>query len=849
MVNTLSHGDIENLFSGAPNFSVQTYLQQQRQPQVTFSEDATLDISDVNDHTMLEHPSFSVCTLHPHLPPPDDNGNGIGRRYGPNEHEGWSTAGFNVGALEVPNMLEAQGKERGTVGWGHFLQLPAADILRTSRDDELQQGQSLDDGRSSDGTRTDFAQGSETWLRIGLRDIRMEVIVERLREIIRVHQVGMEEMPNETILGQKTPKELYTDLFMNLLYPSDSDTGVDAQDPHSLKVQLESLVTVLGAKGIWIDFSLVEWRIRLGQLLWTTSDTTDEDEALSSDGRYLDSFIKRKRLLLQILLSCELLVRLDAIAKSEISQVSELDITSDDVRHFHKLRSRKVDWDLILARRFLENIRVKEHQVASPSSLLTPAAQDPAAKSVLFPQKLDNPSVDHDQPGKEVDAVLLPRHPQRQLSGLLHFAKAISWPHLDVFTNHMTNKVIPPSSVASSPTDSIYATPLATPLSTRSIGNSYFALNSRPRAHRQNTQRSVRLHRPQSMVGAEAESIGGWLSHSWLTGLVLPGEAASHYLISTLLENDLNAVKSLGDSANLYGGFVYGGKSWWSKACVVGRVLAGLEGSSECMGWIFTKVTPRYGSEETMRDGWVDAYTQTVTAKGKPRIEEGARVSQESLIMGSGRKYSNALSEDFILPVDEDSLASLSVKLERLVLLSSNDGTDTEEGADVDEAELDFSSSIASVTFVLHHHSRTSEEHTSVQTATFILSHDVQYITSFPCHLPRGRSLGHLMPPSLPPAPLKGGDRLPGHLLHKSYRYCHKSLADLDGASPPSMSEDQPPEIWIIDSRSGPDAEALARGWCAERGQHAIISRTTRTCIGCSVREANAIGVNIVIRV
>jgi hypothetical protein len=71
--------------------------------------------------------------------------------------------------------------------------------------------------------------------------------------------------------------------------------------------------------------------------------------------------------------------------------------------------------------------------------------------------------------------------------------------------------------------------------------------------------------------------------------------------MATLLENDPEALSRLGTTANLCGGFVYAGKSFWSTACIVGRVLAAGNGAVECMGWISSDITPR-----GLGDGWVN---------------------------------------------------------------------------------------------------------------------------------------------------------------------------------------------------------------------------------------------------
>ncbi len=82
---------------------------------------------------------------------------------------------------------------------------------------------------------------------------------------------------------------------------------------------------------------------------------------------------------------------------------------------------------------------------------------------------------------------------------------------------------------------------------------------------------------------------------------MFPGEGLYHFLMSTLLENDHNAMAKLGPMANLCGGFVYYKKSFWSTACIVGRVLAAGKGSAECMGWISSDITPR-----GLDDGWLN---------------------------------------------------------------------------------------------------------------------------------------------------------------------------------------------------------------------------------------------------
>lgn len=50
-------------------------------------------------------------------------------------------------------------------------------------------------------------------------------------------------------------------------------------------------------------------------------------------------------------------------------------------------------------------------------------------------------------------------------------------------------------------------------------------------------------------------------------------------------------------------------------------------------------------------------------------------------------------------------------------------------------------------------------------------------------------------------------------------------------------------------SRFGSDLEMLGRALCSERGWNALVSRRGRGCLACTVREAGAVGWQVVLRV
>ncbi|KAF2257540.1 hypothetical protein CC78DRAFT_622540 [Lojkania enalia] len=274
-------------------------------------------------------------------------------------------------------------------------------------------------------------------------------------------------------------------------------------------------------------------------------------------------------------------------------------------------------------------------------------------------------------------------------------------------------------------TVSAYGTPLVSPRPMNGIADSYFGHISDPGMSWSNSQPlkvplSSLLLAHATDVSANTSNIGGWLSRSFLTGLILPGEMISHFLISTLLENDRLAISTLGDSANLYGGFVYAGKSWWSKNSIIGRVFACIESSTECMGWICVTRLP-----ESVADGWYSTSGQQPHNEHPPRISaEDDFVARDSAII-PGNNESNIKPEDLTLPLDSSTPPVPSVGLFAWKLTPfSSELSETEELesplslADPHYATLTFTSFVRGTQHDL------------------TLNHEVQFITSFPCTPP-----------------------------------------------------------------------------------------------------------------
>lgn len=890
----LSRESTYALFSGAPTLSVQL-VDGKPSPRVSYPWNDELDHDDATDSVLFGQQSYMAATAHTHTP------TGKPLRSDKIQHHVYET-----NAIETPSWLSVQGIEPGSIGFTHFIELPLADHLVTEPKFDEASEESVEIVRNKELMQTNPE-------RIGIRAVNMESVYDRLVELQDLYEAFQQSPERITILNNQSPGDLYAHLFSTFLTPP-GYAGSDL-DPTGLQVQILAIVRILNLRGIWHDFSLVEWRIRLGQILFS-----DPEPVL--EGEFPPLWSERDVLLLQISLSCELLLRLDAISATTAGEVEDqIHISAVEVAAFDSITTRKTDWDMILARRFLDNILVIK---GNDSSALTPVQEKRGFFSIL--------GVNSPKELPRSDIIFLPQHQSRQLSGLLHFAESIKWPTINTIVrslaeklgdpdqiNDQTPQTASPSAWTFNPTTpsvvSVYGTPLQTPRSANHQLDDYFGRVQKPTVRRGNS-RSLRVPLSKTLLSLEGNSnstvvdIGGWLSRSFLTGLVMPGEAISHLLLSTLLENDKLAISILGDSADLYGGFVYNGKSWWSKASIAGRVLACSAGAQECMGWIYVDILP-----DGALEGWhsIRSEQSPISSRITPDYD---MVAIDSSVLPASMSVL-VKSTDFVMPRDLETISRPPVRFTQWDLTPLN--TDLiDNDADVgmpSEGEI----YTPSLTFETDDN---SGDH------VLTLNHEVQFVTSWPCFTPAStsianprhvakrpttgslshtsskRSLGtklsrrnsHGFEPLLshPPEAADLGpqrvyadeqdneqadpSRFEGpvvaHPLHASYSHTITSVVsvlDSEFTIPFTVNANQVPtcssstllkdgheegaghddhkSVLVFDARGSEDAHLFARAWCAEKGFHAVIGRVERTCLACCIREARGLGINIVIRV
>ncbi|CRK39866.1 hypothetical protein BN1708_016753, partial [Verticillium longisporum] len=791
-------------------------------------------------------------------------------------------------------MLSMQGLEKGTMGYQAALEISVADALQEEQfgfDSVGHKAKAIMEQRQRMLTSKD-----------GLRHLEESAILDQL---IKNSDRYMTERIHKNISST-----LYNELFLGILHPP--TRVVDHRDPYSLSVQIQALLKVLATPNVWTDFSHVEWRIRLGQILWGSYEGDDVETDVEIEDAETNDERKEERywLLLQILLACELLIRLDAITEGEELGIESIKPT--EIHRFEKDATPSVKWSMHLARAWLDNIQVVETEVDAAASANNERHHLSGwLASLTGRMSMNHGGHAHAHGGKMTAYTIQGRHAQRQVDGLTHFARKLRWPDVESYSSRIKENV----SKASEAT-AIHTPVDETPLSIDTKRSSYFG-GGRAEA-------DVARHPSRRRKISAALHPSGWLSKSYVSGLMLPGEGMYHLIMATLLENDQEAMDKLGPMANLCGGFVYCGKSFWSTACVVGRVLAAGRGSAECMGWISSDIVP-----EGLGKGWlnidVEEIPEDVKNTGKKaRLWGKTYIERQSSVLGD-TDPSSVLPADFIIPSESgysEPPPAMTVELRSLNLYAPVDSvstTPTESDMVTPFSENGTPPRLhtypSSITFSVGLLGGDSQEY------NFSLSKDVYFVTAHPC-VPSARVKVVRSPssPTIQQIDVSGetytnkaysSTYTLGHPLHKYYTYTLIHLSELltriatssleelllttasvrRPSLTPATTTDRTPRVLVIDcitgvmqpSQSasdaplsptspvmergqgnfmalakmhlesrrrqfGSDMEILVRALCAEKGWNALISRRRRGCLACAIREAGALGWKVIIR-
>lgn len=557
----------------------------------------------------------------------------------------------------------------------------------------------------------------------------------------------------------------------------------------------------------------------------------------------MKSEMKRRFALVQLLLAVELVIRLDAALRLGVAlHNGEVEVSSVEIHHFNKLRNLKVDWDLVLARRWLDLCYVKkvprgldgkeQESISQSSPPQSPSGRSHGRRGGLlgrFKSSL------HIQEKESVDAwpyecAVLPRQPRVMADGLLRFAEDIGWDAAAVewIRTELARKLRDKTQVER---EDMLA------LGTEALDHPHVAVNH------QDGRTQVELR------AAGHETLGGPLTHTWLSGLIIPGYLACDLLMCALLETDTaqKTVEKLGNMAFPRTGFVLGGRSWWSKLCVVGMVLSGAEGARECMGWIGLPdgLTPiDHETSQILDDGW-----KLVIAKESPKLRSGERIldgdelAKESSPLGVGKGHVRASEFGMLTDQSFDGMEKTIISELRLVL--KGEGAHNDQGCEA----------MVSAQIV-----RDDAGEAYGRTVLLPLRYNVRFVSGHPCRPPHGHATqqggtGRSGPREEQRLKHKHLEHLPAHPLHKSFKHSERTISEILDLGPddelmlPDPTDKEGSPVWVVDTRGCRERETLARAWCASVGRHAIISRVAKSCLSCAVREARALEIGVVLRV
>ncbi|KAI5288334.1 hypothetical protein KEM55_009111, partial [Ascosphaera atra] len=251
--------------------------------------------------------------------------------------------------------------------------------------------------------------GPHAWKQLGVRNVSMKKLTLRLRKLAEMRYKILEQDQPISLLDLENVSELHHILYSTLLFPP--PLMLVSHTPN-IKSQINILTRVLCVRGAWVDFTMVEWRLRLGQLLWEFAPHNEGNASLdhannvptAGGGKDVEYATERKWLLIQLVLSLELLLRLDtAVRVGVIQRSKELEVTPQDTYALNNIRTEKSYWDVLFCRRLVESMDIK-YEPTKETDL--PVREPPPTKSRFsrfkFHSSTDEPPPTPDEPLKRL---------------------------------------------------------------------------------------------------------------------------------------------------------------------------------------------------------------------------------------------------------------------------------------------------------------------------------------------------------------------------------------------------------------------------------------------------------------
>lgn len=290
---------------------------------------------------------------------------------------------------------------------------------------------------------------------------------------------------------------------------------------------------------------------------------------------------------------------------------------------------------------------------------------------------------------------------------------------------------------------------------------------------------------------------------SYVSGVILPGPTLPFLLMNTLVDCDIESKLGALTHTHPQCGFQYRSTTYWSSACIVGKVLA--PQCREIAGWIGPALsTPDLGrvqivdirqrrSRQHVNPAEVRSMMDRSDPLGPPPPTQLYPVKEYQLVMPDLEEVSN------------------SIRIEKLALKSTNSGDASEESSFANLRLYD-----AYIQFAINGASWPLR-----------LSFDVSYICAFPC-----ASGPHPLFYDYVYKAVKVGEILTIKDWGGLYNLTSPSLGVGDSSEPMSNSkrdENDMEKVLVIEAFGVTDNEVLARAWASHWGLSAIVASVHKT--------------------
>jgi hypothetical protein len=294
----------------------------------------------------------------------------------------------------------------------------------------------------------------------------------------------------------------------------------------------------------------------------------------------------------------------------------------------------------------------------------------------------------------------------------------------------------------------------------------------------------------------------------WIYAAVLPGTNFIFKIMSSLV-TATPSLTSMGPATFFASSLALPERSYWRSRYVVGRVFGGMKGVKSVAGW----VGPCPPVEDKTMNGWIRVRARSVAFK-LPNQQNRFHGSEEDQFSTSSQRAQSESRAEWIQNVGDlsnwvtpegPSGASERCQFRALRLQELADDPDLSglypnPVSQEYRASIEFAIDDKNVTFTLY------------SNPTFVAAHSC----------------------------LDGPHAVYKRDLPRLHNIC--SIGDLKGRGHSVHG------VLIINATCE-DGEFVARAWCAENGQHAVVRRGTGTCFTCAVRMASngGLGINCLI--